>query len=258
MSVFDNLLSKNELKKIVFKSLDDSPPVPDFTALVNPQSFALNYAVRYDRQTEGVAEGERRYSQHAAPTLTFELLFDATGVIPPAKGGALDNIPIAGALASAFDAAAGGFKKKKDRGGIVLQLEAFENVVYKYHGELHRPKQVRIDWGNGLLFEGVLSTLNYQFKLFKADGTPLRATATVTFISNVEASALVQYRNDQSSDLTHQRTVQEGDTLPLMVHRIYGDATLYLKVAKFNNLLNFRRLQPGTQLFFPPLDQLKA
>ncbi len=253
MSVFDNLVSKNELKKIVFISLDDPAPAPAYTALVNPQSFSLNYAVGYDQQTEGVPEGERRYSQHAAPTLTFELLFDATGVIPPAAGGALDNIPIAGAIASAFGSA-----KKKNASGIAQDLENFEKVVYKYHGELHRPKQVRIDWGNGLMFEGVLTALNYQFKLFKADGTPLRATANVTFISNVEASALVQYRNDQSSDLTHQRTVQEGDTLPLMAHRIYGDATLYLKVAKFNNLLNFRRIQPGTQLFFPPLNQLKA
>ncbi len=56
-----------------------------------------------------------------------------------------------------------------------------------------------------------------------------------------------------SPDLTHVRTVQAGDTLPLLCTSIYGSARHYLLVARHNGLDDFRQLQPGQQLQFPPL-----
>ena len=44
-----------------------------------------------------------------------------------------------------------------------------------------------------------------------------------------------------------------GDTLPLLCDRIYSDPSYYPDVARFNNLSDFRRLQPGQRLHFPPL-----
>ena len=49
--------------------------------------------------------------------------------------------------------------------------------------------------------------------------------------------------------------MQEGDSLPLMCHRIYGDARYYLEVARTNALVDFRSLRPGTELLFPPLEK---
>jgi nucleoid-associated protein YgaU len=51
------------------------------------------------------------------------------------------------------------------------------------------------------------------------------------------------------------RIVKEGDTLPSMVYKIYGDYKYYLEVAKVNGLNDFRNLQPGKQIFFPPFDK---
>uniref|UniRef100_A0AAU6WLI4 LysM domain-containing protein n=1 Tax=Chryseobacterium endophyticum TaxID=1854762 RepID=A0AAU6WLI4_9FLAO len=59
-----------------------------------------------------------------------------------------------------------------------------------------------------------------------------------------------------SPDLTHKRTIQDGDTLPLMTERIYGDSKYYLEVAKVNNLINFRQLVPGEELYFPPIEKI--
>jgi len=47
--------------------------------------------------------------------------------------------------------------------------------------------------------------------------------------------------------------VKDGDTLPLLCHRIYGDSGYYADVARFNGLSSFRRLKPGLALHFPPL-----
>ena len=46
--------------------------------------------------------------------------------------------------------------------------------------------------------------------------------------------------------------VLAGDTLPLLCQQIYGSATHYLQVAAFNGLDDFRVLEPGRELLFPP------
>jgi len=60
---------------------------------------------------------------------------------------------------------------------------------------------------------------------------------------------------DHSPDLTHRRILQAGDSLPRLCQEIYGDPRLYLKVAEANGFDDFRRLAPGTAVFFPPLEK---
>jgi len=98
---------------------------------------------------------------------------------------------------------------------------------------------------------------NYDFKLFDPQGQPLRATAKVTFKSDETDALRESFNKANSPDLTHRRTVKAGDTLPLMCHRIYGDASMYLQIAKINKLLNFRNIEVGQELFFPPIDKSK-
>jgi nucleoid-associated protein YgaU len=60
---------------------------------------------------------------------------------------------------------------------------------------------------------------------------------------------------DQSPDLTHVRLLRAGDSLPLLCHRIYGDAARCVQVAQANGLDSFRELEPGTRVVFPPLQR---
>ena len=41
-----------------------------------------------------------------------------------------------------------------------------------------------------------------------------------------------------------------------MSKKIYGDSKYYLEVARVNQLTNFRKLTPGQELLFPPLEKL--
>ena len=143
----------------------------------------------------------------------------------------------------------------RDEGnGIIDDIEQFKKVIFDYNGEEHKPNYLIISWGT-LLFKGTLLEMEIIFKLFKPDGTPLRATARTKFKGFVEDNLRVAKENNSSPDLTHVREVKEGDTLPLMTFRIYGDSKYYLEVARVNRITNFRKLSVGQKIYFPPIEK---
>lgn len=211
----------------------------EFQALVNPESYALEYKIEYnDKQGQGASSAQQKFKFTKPEELSFEFMFDATGVIP--------KIPT--------DA-----KSSPKPGGedITADLQRFKDLVTGYNGTSHQPNYLKLFWGT-LLFKGRLTSLQIQFKLFRPDGRPLRAIAKATFKGSVEENFRVALENAQSADLTHVRTVKAGDTLPLLCHEIYGDSGYYLQVAMANALSHFRDIQPGVELIFPPLEKTEA
>jgi len=97
--------------------------------------------------------------------------------------------------------------------------------------------------------QGVLPNLNIRI----TDGKPIRAVCKVTLRELKPEELRVIEEANQSPDLTHYRVAKKGDTLPLMCYRIYGDSKYYWQVAKANKLSNFRLVQPGQEIFFPPI-----
>jgi nucleoid-associated protein YgaU len=123
----------------------------------------------------------------------------------------------------------------------------------------HKPNFLRLLWGdfsfgtrNG--FDCILKNLSITYPLFDANGKPLRAKLSATFLNYIEQVRRVREEGKNSPDVTHLRKVKEKDSLPLMAHNIYGDASYYLQVAKVNGLINFRRLRTNQDLRFPPID----
>jgi hypothetical protein len=187
------------------------------------------------------------YSKSGPIVLKFDFLFDGTGVVPPPSE--LGDIPLVGAIASAASAL---FEDKAFK--VMDEIQKFNRLVYEVDGKIHRPRHVLLVWGS-LVFPCVLITANYSFTLFKPDGTPLRAVASCSFRESVPVAQRIRAENRTSPDLTHLREVQEGDSLPLLSHSIYGNAELYLEVARINKLINFRRLRVGSRVAFPPVDK---
>jgi len=209
----------------------------EFKTLLNPENYILRYKIELNQtQASGTSATAPKYNKSLPEDLNVDFLFDRTGVITD-----YSNTPTHGI--STF----------KDEGrGVVDDVDHFKKVVFDYNGEKHKPNYLTIAWGT-LLFKGTLLEMEIQFKLFKPDGTPLRAVAKAKFKGFVEETLRVAKENSSSPDLTHVRVVKEGDTLPLMTHRIYGDSKYYLEVAKANQISNFRKLEVGQQIFFPPL-----
>jgi hypothetical protein len=100
--------------------------------------------------------------------------------------------------------------------------------------------------------------LEITYSLFKANGDPLRARISATFIKYETEAAIFAANHISSPDLTHQRTARGGDRLDLMTYDIYDDPGYFLQVARANDLTSPRNLKAGTELFFPPINKNDA
>jgi len=206
-----------------------SGPNNPFTVWINPSSYTRQTNISYnDRQAQGSAGPSPEFNRVAAEDISFELVFDATGVVPPPAG------------------------QTGYTNGVSDGITQLTNLCATLNGDIHSPNYLILAWAQ-LQFQCVLTSMSVNYTLFMPDGTPLRARVQVGFQSYSSESQLAKEANKTSPDLTHLVTVSMGDTLPLLCHRIYGDSSYYYRVAEFNQLDNFRALQPGMQLLFPPL-----
>jgi hypothetical protein len=197
---------------------------------INPSSYSRSIHVQNsDRQAQG-SPGPSPEFNRIDSDISFDLVFDATGVIPAPTGQSYAN-------------------------GVTDVLAQFTSLVAEVNGTIHKPNFLIIGWGD-LQFQCLLSSLKIDYTLFRPDGVPLRAKVSVSFTSFSSEAALEKEAGKESPDMTHIVTVTAGDTLPLLSFRIYGDSGYYMKLARYNGLPSFRTLTPGTQLLFPPLSGL--
>ncbi|MGB8192005.1 MAG: hypothetical protein WCF67_08805 [Chitinophagaceae bacterium] len=252
--MLDSLFGTGKLEKMLFNAYmkvtdPAAPPVlsvadtDKYQVQINPDSYSISHRIHYERnKPTGSPDSEAKYDHTSPTTLDFTILFDGTGVVPP-PAGPLDNVPLVGAIASLFS--------DDEEFDVMKEIQKFMTVVYDYDGTFHEPRKVQLTWGRQI-YDGVLASLSLNYKLFKADGTPLRVEAKVSFESFLTSVMKESKFKPSSPDLTHVRTIIAGDTLPLMANNIYGTPKYYIEVAKTNKLFNFRKLNEGKPVFFPP------
>jgi LysM repeat protein len=119
-------------------------------------------------------------------------------------------------------------------------------------GPLHRPPVCTFTWGS-FNFVCVLERVGGRFTLFLSDGTPVRATLSVTFKEFVEVEVLVRDPPTESADHAKTYVVRRGDTLSSIAAAEYGDPARWRPIAEANRIANPRRLAPGTRLSLPAL-----
>lgn len=198
-----------------------------FTAMLNPAEFRHKREIRYNtRMSLGQVGSEARFSGVMPDTVNFSLVLDGTGAVPRVPGEAPRE--------------------------VADHVKSLNDVVYKYDGQEHEPDHVRLLWGTLILY-GRLQSMSLQYTLFKPSGDPLRAKVDMEFVGFMSSKEAELAANRSSPDLSHRVEVRDGDTLPLLCNRIYGDPSYFVDVARFNGLDGFRRLAPGTVLHFPPL-----
>ena len=199
---------------------------PPFVVMMNPENYSQEIKMEFeDGQAQGTSGSQPRFKLKPPEELSFEILFDSTGIID-----------------------------KRPRLDIAQEIEDFRNFLMGYEGEIHQPKFFKFVWGTSLM-KGICVLLNISYNLFNPNGKPIRAVCKVSIRELKEEERRVAEERRSSPDLTHYRMVKEGDTLPLMCYRIYGHSKYYLQVAKVNGISNFRKLKTGEQIFFPPLEK---
>lgn len=212
-----------KMKIVAFKDPDFSSKLGEYDVLVNPENYKQKNEQQYSTTdtTNGSSAQTAKYKGGGSGLFEIVLFFDGTGVIT------------------------------KDK--VADQVKNVKDLIYKYNGDIHEPNYLRVYWGTQSLFQGRLKSWNVNYTMLDMDGSPLRAEATAILIASVSAKKKALEEKKNSSDLTHVRTVLDGDNLPLMCYRIYGDSSYYIKVAQHNNITNFRAIKPGDVITFPPV-----
>lgn len=217
-----------EYEKLLIKAYDQpdysGKEVSTFIAYVNPHEITIAYDMEYDSAQGAGTTGSRMEFKKVKPgDLTLEFYVDGTG----ANGKKIN---------------------------VQEHVDKFQSVT-GYNGDIHRPNYLQVLWGTMPVKRCVLKSASIAYKLFKSDGSPLRAVISANFTDNSDDVTRVALAQDQSPDLTHIHTVKAGDSLPLLCQKIYGSPNYYLGVAQANSLDNFRELKPGDKIYFPPLEK---
>ena len=116
-----------------------------------------------------------------------------------------------------------------------------------------QPPLLRFIWGaNPVIqgFQGYLKSVSARYTMFRLDGTPIRATASIAL---EEVTEPVARQNPTSGAREGRRghILAEGETLHSLAHSEYGDAAFWRGLAVFNGVDDPMRLAPGTELLIP-------
>jgi nucleoid-associated protein YgaU len=126
--------------------------------------------------------------------------------------------------------------------------------------ELHHPPVCEFTWGKALStirdkFRGVIDSCSQKYTMFLDDGTPVRATLTLSVSEYRTVKEQLQSLKLSSPDRTKYRMFVEGDALWRMSFREYNDPKSWRRIAEENGIDFPRIIRPGTPLAVPPLEE---
>lgn len=197
-----------------------------YLVMINPDSVKWGRSIEYnEQQPPDSSSPSQKYKSTPSEKLSFDIVIDCTGIIDPQRTSMADEI------------------------------ENLEEIIYTYNGSIHRPNFVKIIWGEGISFGGVLTSFDTSFTLFAPDGSPLRAKVSLAFSEYIAPATVAIQDGDESPDVTHIVNVVQDMNLPQLCQQVWNDNSYYVQVAKFNGLNKFRNLQGISRLIFPPIIQ---
>lgn len=222
-------MSTSGLAKAAILNLD-KPGSPAVPCLFNPKEYSF---AKQNSWTTGAAKGTNvpqfEFGGGKPANLTLQLFFDT----------------YESAGADAKDV-------RKEYTEAIWDLMMVDESLTDPKNKKGRPPKVRFQWGKAWSFDAVITSITQKFTLFKADGTPVRATLDVTF-QQIKDASLYPPQNPTSGGVGGERmwVVREGDTLSSIAYAEYGDPTRWRPIADANRLTEVRRLKPGTALAIP-------
>lgn len=218
-----------------------------FEVQINPEHIQRNFTLSYNDSSEhGVNRQEAQPYRPRPESLELKFILDGTGALQDNSitQMALDaGGPITRATGTPPQAAY-----------VSAKMALLQAVVYDYIDETHNPPLLVVSWGK-LVFIGRLNDMAVNYNLFTPAGIPLRAEVTLKMQSEDLGMTASKITSFLSPDLTRRRIIRGSDNLPNVCQNVYDSEKYYLEVAKANDLTNFRKIEPGKELNFPPIDK---
>jgi hypothetical protein len=234
--------------RITFDRHDGTQGGP-IEALFNPHEISRSRSVNWHGKKVASQGGgwtwsdtEQHFLSVGAETLSLELFFDTYEARSQVSGWQ---------RAASFVQPANPFQ-----GSDATDVTRLTDQVAKLaevDRELHHPPICLLSWGAfGRIFTGVLTELDQRFTLFLADGTPVRATLSCSFLE-FQTRAHRRAREMNSADVVKSRVVRRHDTLHSIAAEEYGDPGQWRHIAGANGIVNPRTVRPGMVLTIPKL-----
>jgi Contractile injection system tube protein len=123
----------------------------------------------------------------------------------------------------------------------------------------HRPPKCTFAWGNYLSFDAVIERISVHYLLFLADGTPVRASATLK-LKQIGDKDTFPPQNPTSGGRTGERLhrLAPRETLDQVAWAEFGKPGLWRAIAAFNGIDDPLRLRAGDPILLPAsADDLK-
>jgi nucleoid-associated protein YgaU len=215
--------SGSPVKAVLINIDKGGPPIP---CMFNPNEYAFSKQNDWSMgKTKGANVPKLEFGGGKPATLELELFFDT--------------------YSSKRDV-------RKEYTDAIWELTMIDESLKDKKNKKGRPPKVRFQWGKAWSFEAVITSISQRFSLFLEDGTPVRATMTVTF-QQIKDEKYYPSQNPTSGGTGGGTvwTVREGDSLAWISHVEYGDPNLWRRIADANNLTRVRRLRPGMVLEIP-------
>jgi nucleoid-associated protein YgaU len=141
---------------------------------------------------------------------------------------------------------------KKENDPLGVRLKDITKLL-EIDRDLHAPPPVRFNWGP-MEFSAVIEKLGRKVTMFHPDGSPARATLSVTFKEYRTLRQQLENPRRESADKTKRRVVVGTESLWWIAAREYDAAPEWPRIARANDLDDPREIEPGDWLQIPPIE----
>jgi hypothetical protein len=212
------------LEKAVIKILEGSNKGTEVPVLFNPTEYSLDISNSFEEKSlPGLSNPVVQFVNGQAQSLSMELLFDTW------TDGANEDV-----------------SKKTNEFTQMLAIDS----------DLHAPPPVEFKWGS-FSFKAYIEKISQRFTMFNSDGSPVRATLNVSLKQYRPLPEQLTKTKLLSSDKTKRRVLTADDSLWAIAAREYGETKYWRQIAAHNRIANPRKLQAGTVIVLPPLEDLE-
>ena len=216
------------LEKLTITNLDNGDAFP---VLFNPTEYTFEDGSTWQDQDRNGQRPELQYTGGDRTKLTMELFFDT-------------------------------YEANEDVRIHTSKLVKLLVPTTNQGNEGKRPPKVELSWGEAdpdtansyFPFVCVLEKLTQKFTFFNSTGTPVRATANVTFKQFRLPEEELQ-RNPQRESFPYQvYTARSGDTLSGIASKHWKDPARWREIADSNPIDNPRLIEVGQTLLIPTIE----
>jgi LysM repeat protein len=216
-----------ELAKAEIRVVDGKKAGSTVACMFRPKEYTVTKQNNWQmKEVKGKDVPQLEFSGGGASTLTMELFFDT------------------------YES---GKDVRKEYTNEIWGLTAIDDSLTDKINKKGRPPIVQFKWGPVVSFKAVIQNITQKFTMFKANGTPVRATLNVTF-KEAEKAGKYPFQNPTTSSTPGYkvRTIKEGESLDWIAQEEYGDPALWRFIAETNKLEDPMKLSPGQKLSIAP------